>query len=746
MWVDPGEGIDFFPCSMVKLGERGGPVPQRFRRGWMIMSSKFLEGLNPGQAKAVCTLEGPVQINATAGSGKTRVLVNRIGYMLEQGIKPGNILCTTFTKKATEEMTDRLSTIIKPMHLKLLTLGTFHSIAYRILAKEYKEMGHKLAAVFDYRNRDGLLINGSLKRFGEDVKKDIMYDRSVHFAVKEALTDIALPQLLKMIGSSKNSYIDCHEYQVLNSGQGARMEAYVEFYLRYEQKRLRECRMDMDDMLFNLVRLFEDRPDLLAKYQRYYKYLLVDEAQDNNKLQYMLIRMIGNPEYNIFLVGDDDQSMYSFRGAVPEEFIDFTKNYRGAQKIALEDNYRSNPGILDVANKLIRHNTVRLEKTLKANKVGPMDCVNYSHYKNEDAEASSVVQEIKTLVDKEGEEPKGIAILYRTNAQSRAFEDNLIMAGLPYVIHGGISFYERKEVKDIIAYLELAVNQHNDEAFKRVVNVPSRYLGKAFMSKVESGRGSYYENCMSAAQKNYEINGIKDFKDKIDTIGDMLSQGLTPADLVNYVLEDSGVGYQKHFLDDMGDEEEEEAKMENIHTLRFILGRFENLVSFLDYIKMMTGEAKIDINGVQLMTIHKSKGLEFPTVFIAGSSEGMLPHFKSVEAEKEGRIQAIEEERRLMYVAVTRAEAKCYVSSIQHFNGKPQNPSRFLKEMGLSAKNTGDTPEDKETPKEEKQPEVAPAVKEVQPVKQVETPVKKKRELDMASMQAALQRLRGGGR
>lgn len=648
--------------------------------------SKFLEGLNPSQATAVEALTGPIQINAVAGSGKTRVLTHRIGYMLENGIKANQILCTTFTKKATEEMTKRLSGMINPLHLKMLTLGTFHSIAHRILSKEYKESGHRLAEALNPRNRDGLLVNYGLKKFAEQIKKNIMYDRTVEFTVKEALTQMPLPQLLKAIGTSKNNYMTWQEFQAENSGKGARSEAYVEFFMRYEQTKNQECKMDMDDLLFNLVKLFKDRPDVLAKYQKYYKYLLVDEAQDNNRLQYMLIRMIGAPEYNVFIVGDDDQSMYGFRGAKPEEFIHFTDNYRGAKQIALEDNYRSNPGILDVANKLIRNNTIRLDKSLRAHKKDNSDCVNYTSYASEESEAKGTVQEIKVLIEKEEYEPKKIAILYRTNAQSRALEDQLIIAGLPYVIHGGISFYERKEVKDIISYLELAINRNNDEAFKRVVNVPSRYLGKAFMDKVASGKGSYFENCMGAAQKEYEQRGIRDFVNNVVALEDMVSDGIPPVDVVDYILSDSGIGYQKYFLDDLGDDEEEEAKMENIATLKYVLGRFESLTEFLEYIRMMTTTAKMDINGVQLMTVHKSKGLEFPVVFIVGCNEGSLPHFKAVEAEREGRPLAIEEERRLMYVAATRAESRCYASSSLLFNGKLQPPSRFIGEMGLVAK------------------------------------------------------------
>lgn len=645
--------------------------------------SKFLEGLNPSQKKAVMAIEGPVQINAVAGSGKTRVLTHRIAYMLEQGVKPQSILCTTFTKKATEEMTERLGKLIPKSQLMLITMGTTHSIAYKILSKEYKNQGNRLAAAFDYKNKDGILVNGSQKRFAEQVKKSIMYDRTVEFTVKQAMTDIPIPALLKVCGLAKNEYISAKAFQSKNSGRGAGTEAHIEFYLRYEQMKQAECKLDMDDLLYNLVGLFEKHPDMLKKYQAIYKYLLVDEAQDNNALQYRLIKQLGHPEYNIFIVGDDDQSMYGFRGSKPEQFIHFQENYRGVTTIPLEDNYRSNPGILDVANQLIRNNTERLIKSLKAHKQDVGDCVAYSYYETDNEEGEGVAKEIKVLVDKEGLQPKNIAVLYRTNAQSRAIEDALIVAGLPYVIHGSISFYERKEVRDILAYLELAVDNSNNKAFERVVNVPSRYLGKAFMEKVKYTKGSYFQSCMSAAQKDYERRGIQNFIDKINDLADMVSQGMTPTEIVEYIMGDEGVGYKKSILDEGEDEDEGNSRLENIATLQHVLTRFTDLKTFLEYIRMMTTKAKHDINGVQVMTVHKSKGLEFHTVFVVGASEGLLPHFKAVQASQGGKPLAIEEERRLMYVAVTRAEAQCYISSISEFNGKKTSKSRFVGEMGL---------------------------------------------------------------
>lgn len=640
---------------------------------------KTLSGLNPSQLRAVMAVEGPVQINATAGSGKTRVLTRRIAYMKEVGIKPKNILCTTFTKKATTEMQSRLEDLVPKMYLQQITLGTSHSIGYRILSKEYSNLNHPLAKAFK-NPRMGVLMNGSLKIFVEKTIKELMNDMTVDFDIKKELKEMTRPQLLKVVSGAKNSNVDAYQFEGKYAGENARMDAYCEFYKRYEQRKMHECKIDADDMLFLLVRLFQEHEDILAKYQEIYKYLLVDEAQDNNELQYTLIRMLGFPEYNVFLVGDDDQAMYSFRGAKPQEFINFSTNYEGAVQIPLEDNYRSSPHILITANKLIKNNTVRLVKELKPNKADTGECVSYSKYEDESDEARECISEVQTLIDKEGYKAKEICFLYRTNAQSQALEDKLITSGIPYVIHGGISFYERKEVKDLVAYLKLANDLHDNKAFSRVINVPSRYLGKAFMEKVNSFNGSNWEAIQPGVLnlKGYEVRGTTDFMELVDKLQNMNHDGLEPIEILEYIMAEGG--YKDYILGE--DDEEESSRLENIETLKFVVEQYENIEDFLKYMDKMTSKAKHSIDGVQLMTIHKSKGLEFPVVFIVGSSEGLLPHYRAVEEEKSKSLP-IEEERRLMYVAVTRAESRCYISSVRTFSGKKAGMSRFITELGL---------------------------------------------------------------
>jgi len=384
--------------------------------------------------------------------------------------------------------------------------------------------------------------------------------------------------------------------------------------------------------------------------------------------------------------------MYSFRGAVPGEFIHLKEKMRGVQQMNMEDNYRSNPAILDTANLLIKNNTERLIKQLKAHKVDPVKCVNYSHYEDETEEAVNIVKEVSILTEQEKVAHKDIAVLYRTNAQSKALEDQLIMAGVPYVIHGGISFYERKEVKDILAYMRLAVNSDDDDSFKRVINVPTRYLGKAFLDKVSSLNGSKYESLGSGkiVLKPYEKNGSNEFIGHIQELIRMSTEN-TPIEMLEYIMSDEGVGYTKHILTEEGDMEDEgNSRLENIETLKYALSKQETLKGFLDYINMMTSTAKSSIDGVQLMTVHKSKGLEYNTVFVAGSSDGILPHFQAQKSVDEGKnLLAVEEERRLMYVAVTRAESRCYISSIGAFNGRYTFPSEFIGEMQLVRKTEG---------------------------------------------------------
>lgn len=631
--------------------------------------------LNPSQDSAVKAIEGKVTIDAVAGSGKTTVLTHRVKHMLDSGIKPKNILITTFTKKASDEMYTRLATLIPQLKLMQIPMGTTHSIGYRILNKEYEAIGEPLVAAFKKRN---VLMNSKHKFFVKDIIKSMLNDRSVAFDIKQEIKDAPYPLLSAIISNNKNAGIGWREYKENTYGQGSKVEAYAEFYERYEKTKYAERAIDGDDMLFLLYKLFREHPDILAKYQKLYKYIMVDEAQDNNGIQYELFRMLAYPENNLFLVGDVDQSMYSFRGARPDEFITYAQS-KGTQRIALEDNYRSRPAILDVANKLILNNSQRLDKKLVAHNQDITECISYESFPNESDESDGIAKDLLAQIES-GRRPRDMAILYRTNAQSRALEDKLIMNNIPYVIHGGVSFYERKEVKDLVAYLKMAVDPNDDDSLKRVINVPSRYLGKAYMEKISSYKGSLWDAIQDGVitMKPYERRGSDDFIKLVNSLRKM-QENSTPSELIEYIM-DAGE-YEKYILDE--DNEEESSRLENIRTLKFVLDGYENISDFLSFVSLMSAKAKHDIDGVQLMTFHKSKGLEFPVVYISGVSEGLLPHFRAIESAKEGKPLSIEEERRLLYVGITRAEEECYVSSCLSFNGNPNKPSRFLKEAGL---------------------------------------------------------------
>lgn len=640
--------------------------------------SKLFEGLNENQVLAVQAIDGAVQVNATAGSGKTRVLTTRIAYMLEEGIKAKNILCTTFTKKASEEMQDRLVNLINPMQLVQLTLGTTHSIAYKILLKEYEAMNHPLKGAF----KKGLLVNGQQKIYADKIKNKLIKDRSIPMSVKEALRDLPTPTLMKKISFAKSGGLDISGLREQHSGDlgSPSIQAMLEFYDLYEKDKTEDGLMDMDDLLVNLVKLLKSDKELLEKYRKQYTHILVDESQDNNTLQYEFIKMIAYPQNNIFLVGDDSQSIYGFRGSRPDEFIKFTNGYKGAKLINLATNYRSNADIVDTAQRLIKHNTMRLDSPVHAHKTGDKS-VFYSNYKNAGQEAEKIAEEIKTAIQ-EGYSYKDIAVLTRTNAQSKDIEDSMILNSFPYVVYGSVSFYERKVVKDICAYLRLAISPKDNNAFKRIFNVPGRYLGKAFMNKLEDAPSSSYMDVLSKSEvelKNYERAGVEDILIHTENLVEMNDRGASPTEMLNYILQD--VGYEKYIRENADDDEDDTA-MDNVYTLEYALSKHKNVSEFLDFIDKMTTEAKTSVEGVQIMSIHKSKGLEYPVVFIIGMSEGLFPHWRSIAAVQKGtNPHAIEEERRLMYVAVTRAEDKAFISSIDSYNGKDMDESRFISEM-----------------------------------------------------------------
>jgi DNA helicase-2/ATP-dependent DNA helicase PcrA len=657
--------------------------------------TELLEGLNSSQLKAATAINGAIQICAVAGSGKTRVLTRRTAYMINVlGIPAEQLALMTFTKKASQEMETRLKELISKKDLETMFCGTSHSFGYKVLAREYREMNHPLA---DFANpkRDkknpGVLMNNSQVWFAEEVQKNLL-NSYLDKDVKDYIKSTGLKSFLSVISKAKNAGMDCYDFERKYANDGtASAWAYIEFYKQYENMKNARQAIDADDMLFNTVRLFQENPAILKKYQRKIKYIMIDETQDNNPTQYELAKMLVYPENNIFVVGDDDQSMYSFRGAEPNLFVNFDKIFPEVQRIGLEDNYRSTADILNKANKLIANNQNRIVKQLVPHNQSQDKSVFYSHYDNEIVEADNVVREIQAVHEQRGLKYNDIFVLYRTNAQVKEMEDALIMAGIPYIIHNGFSFYDRKEVKDILSYLRLVNDVNDDEAFTRVYNVPSRYLGKAYLDKLKAVKGhSLWEATDIVNLTKSEQTGTTAFKQLVEHMRFMHENGAKVADIIEYLLDN---GYNEHLKKSVNEQEDETDSIDEkinpvVEKLLYFATRFEKLNQLLDYVSLMANKRKNGVvNGVQLMTIHRSKGLEAKVVFGIGINENLLPHYKSIEAEACGDSSAIEEERRLAYVLVTRAEELCYLSSTTSFNGKAGGTSRFINEMELEADN-----------------------------------------------------------
>lgn len=638
-----------------------------------------LNELNDAQREAVLAGDGVFQINAVAGSGKTKVLTNRTAYLISNyEVDPSNILLTTFSKKATEELSERMGKIINKRILDEITIGTFHSIGYRILRHEYKRLNHPMKIAFDAGERQ--ILGGKPQQWAiEAIMKEIGLN-------PQSKTGINANEVLHTISLAKGELLDVNDF----SAQCVDSDDFqiAEIYKLYEEKKLKEKVIDFDDMLIMLYKLFKEHPEILVKYQNKFKYILVDEAQDNNFAQYELISMLGLPHDNIFLVGDDDQSMYRFRGARPEQFVNFKDRYKDVKIINLEINYRSLPKILDVSNKLIAHNKTRIEKKLVPFKqsTSGKDEVNYKVFNDEELEAESVattIENIKKRNSIKGTKYKDFAVLFRTNAQSRALEDHFISNMIPYVIHGGMSFYERKEVKDIIAYVKLALDPHDDESFKRVYNTPSRYLGKAFLDKLaqnarRKGNCSMYESLKTAQLTPVQHRNGMQFLDLINRMHLLLKDDkITAKDLISKVR--NLTGYDS-FLKGEAKEEDNDV-LENLNSLETASSKYKSPKEFINFVNLLIKSNMKGADTVQLMTIHKSKGLEFPYVFVVGLSESLLPHKFSIE---NGDTMSIEEERRLAYVAITRAELELHASSVLSYNNKSVEVSRFINECGFT--------------------------------------------------------------
>ena len=651
----------------------------------------YLDGLNPSQRAAVENIYGPTMVIAGAGSGKTRVLTFRIAYMMEQGIDPFNILALTFTNKAAKEMQERIAKISSSgamghygaSEAKHLTMGTFHSVFSRILRFNADRIGYpQNFTIYDTQDSKSLL---------KDVIKELKLDDKIYKP----------STVLGRISSAKNNLVSADAYlqndEIMTEDRMSRRPELGKIYKAYATRCFKSGAMDFDDLLYQTYILLRDFPDVLGYYQQKFKYILVDEYQDTNYAQYMIVKMLAAAYENICVVGDDAQSIYSFRGANIQNILNFKKDYPDFKLFKLEQNYRSTKNIVEAANSVISRNIDQIKKDVWTdNHEGELLKVVRTLTDNE--EGKLVANRLFDLKNQEGCSFNDFAILYRTNRQSRAFEEALRKLNIPYKIYGGLSFYQRKEIKDLLAYFRLTTNHRDEEAFKRVINYPKRGIGKTTIENITIASTNYglpiWDVITNMDQYPVQMNSgtrnkIEEFTTMIRSFTAQLDK-LNAYDLGQHIAKSSGVLKDLYAEKDKGPEEVE--RYQNIEELlaglkEFTVSKEEgesaSLAEFMIDVALLTdadddkGEER---NHVTMMTIHSSKGLEFTHVFLVGLEENLFPSQMALQSRTE-----TEEERRLFYVAVTRAMKTCtltYASSrFQWGNLTTSEPSRFIDEI-----------------------------------------------------------------
>ena len=616
-----------------------------------------LDNLNKEQKEAVLNTEGPLLILAGAGSGKTKVLTTKIAYLIEEcGVSPYNILAITFTNKAAQEMKERLFNLVG-IKAKNAQVSTFHSFGVRILSDYYDKLGYEKSFVIMDSDDSLSIVKKILKNKGLDPKS---YSPNA---------------IRNQISSCKNEMMSYQEYEKFAIGDYEKV--VYEVFKEYEQTLKSNNSIDFDDLLLLPIRLFKEHPQVLENYQERFQYVLIDEYQDTNEVQYILSKMICAKYKNICCVGDEDQSIYSFRGANYKNILNFEKDYPNAKVIKLEQNYRSTTTILDAANDVIRHNKDRKNKVLWSDK-GKGDKISYYRAFNGIDEAQYVSREIKNLINN-GIEYQNIAILYRTNAQSHTMEEELLKDSIPYKIVGGVGFYSRKEIKDVLAYLRLIYNSRDNVSLLRVINVPKRGIGNKTISNLIEKANIESKSIYDVIDSGKELA----FKEMVESLRKQ-SESLTLTDLVDRILDVTGI--KKEYEDEKT--LEADIRLENLEELKTVTRTFEeregvvSLEDFLLEVSLVTdvNEYDKDPNKVSLMTVHSVKGLEFDYVFIIGLEEGLFPHVNSILNGNE-----LEEERRLCYVAITRAKEKLYFVNARSrmlFGQETANvASRFIGEI-----------------------------------------------------------------
>ena len=611
--------------------------------------------LNDKQKEAVMHVDGPCLVLAGAGSGKTRVLTERIVNLINNGVSPYNILAITFTNKAAREMRERVYNSIEEEANKIF-IGTFHSLGLKIVREN--------ASVIGYSNNVTILdrddVNTLIKRFMKELNLD-----TEHYPVKSILNKISF---------AKNEGLSPEEFDKF--AKAPLDMAACKVYKMYESALKRSNSVDFDDLLILPLRIFKKDKSVLEKYQEHFKYILVDEYQDTNMVQYDMCKLLASKYRNLFVVGDMDQSIYSFRFANYMNVINFEKDNKDAKVIVLDENYRSTNNILNAANDVIKNNKERKEKNLWSSK-GDGDKIKYIRCDNEQEEASTVVRLTKELLDK-GEKPSEIAVLYRTNGQSRVFEEAFLKENILFKIVGSYFFYNRKEIKDLISYMHLIYNNNDDASLERVINVPRRGIGSKTIERLRSEASISDKSMFEVVNSGKEL-GFKNLI--IDLTNESKNTDLVG--IVDVILDKTGIRKELEEKNDL----ESEIRLENLNEFKSIALAFQekgifSLEEFLENISLVSdkNEYKEVDDGINLMTLHSAKGLEFNDVFLVGMEEGIFPHNRSFESESE-----LEEERRLCYVGITRAKEHLWLMNAKKrtlFGQVSMNfPSRFIKEI-----------------------------------------------------------------
>ena len=639
---------------------------------WRKNVSDILQSLNPVQKEAASCTEGPLLILAGAGSGKTRVLTHRIAYLIEEkGVNPWNIMAITFTNKAAQEMRDRVDRLVE-FGAESIWVATFHSSCVRILRRYIDRLGY----------------DNHFTIYDTDDQKSV-----IRKAVKELDLDPKQYRegpLLGVISAAKNEMIEPQDFET-QAGGDFRMCQEAKIYKAYQKTLIDNNAVDFDDLLLLTVRLLRENRDILEAYQERLRYIMVDEYQDTNSVQFELIRLLSGKYHNLCVVGDDDQSIYKFRGADITNILSFEETFPGAKVVKLEQNYRSTNNILEAANSVIANNAHRKEKHLWSEN-GEGKEVSFIHYETAYGEAEDVIDKIQTAVHMGKHQYQDCAILYRTNAQSRAFEEKCIKKSVPYRLVGGVNFYQRQEIKDILAYLKTIDSGRDDLSVTRIVNVPKRGIGQVTLNKLAVYASEHGMRLFQAMEQAEQIPGIGKAADKIKGFVNQimvfraLAKELDAAELIESILEQTGYLEELEKLE----EDKAQAKQENLEEFQNKAADYyanhdeAALTDFLEEVALVADIDNMDseADSLTLMTLHSAKGLEFPVVYMTGMEEGLFPSYMSMNSGDPGDI---EEERRLCYVGITRAMQQLTLTAAKqrmvHGNIQYSAISRFVKEL-----------------------------------------------------------------